>query len=265
MSKAILAIDDLVVSFDGVRVLDGLSLRVGYGELRFLIGPNGAGKTTLLDVITGRVRPIQGMVLFDGRIDVRRYRSDQLARLGIGRKFQAPSLFPELTVRENLIVAANSSAPLLRLLGRTAPAILERVRRILTLIGLGDRAGVRAGRLSHGEKQWLEIGMVLVQEPKLLLLDEPVAGMTRAEREWTGVLLRQISADRSVLVIEHDMQFVRQFGTTVTVLHAGRVLTEGPMAAVQANEQVIDVYLGRRHHATGAPAARKEEERNACD
>jgi len=265
MSEAILAIDDLVVSFDGVRVLDGLSLRVGYGELRFLIGPNGAGKTTLLDVITGRVRPIRGAVLFDGRIDVRRCRSDQLARLGIGRKFQAPAVFPELTVRDNLVVAANSSAPLFRLFGRTAPAIAERVARTLTLIGLGDRAGVRAGLLSHGEKQWLEIGMVLVQEPKLLLLDEPVAGMTRAERERTGVLLRQISADRSVLVIEHDMQFVRQFDATVTVLHAGRVLTEGPMAVVQANEQVIDVYLGRQHHAAGAPAAREEGGRDARD
>ncbi len=265
MSDAILAVDDLVVSFDGVRVLDELSLRIGYSELRFLIGPNGAGKTTLLDVITGRVRPVRGTVVFDGRVDVRRHRGDELARLGIGRKFQAPSVFPELTVRENLTVAANGSAPLLRLLGRTPATVADRVARTLALIGLGERASVRAGLLSHGEKQWLEIGIVLVQEPKLLLLDEPAAGMTRAERDRTGYLLQQISTDRSVLVIEHDMQFVRQFSATVTVLHAGRVLTEGPMAMVQANEQVIDVYLGRQRHAASAPAASGKEDGDARD
>ncbi|MBI4497819.1 MAG: urea ABC transporter ATP-binding protein UrtD [Chloroflexi bacterium] len=244
MVKRILSVEAVTVSFDGFTVLDALDFAMDYGELRFLIGPNGAGKTTLLDLMTGKTRPQRGRVLFDGRVDVLRRPEHELVRLGIGRKFQTPTVFPSLTVDENLEVAVGFRSrlgALFRALGRSDA---DRIHATLEQIGLLGRAHHPAGSLSHGEKQWLEIGMLLVQEPKLLLLDEPVAGMTRRERDRTGELLQAITRDRSVLVVEHDMEFVRQFAQTVTVLHLGKVLSEGPMEVVQQDPQVIQAYLG---------------------
>lgn len=246
MSDFILEVADLSVAFDGVKVLQDLSFQLRYGELRFLIGPNGAGKTTFLDVLTGKVRPNRGRVIFDGGVDVLRLGVHELARRGVGRKFQAPTIFPSLTVRENLEVAARGKGHPLRLVMPGKRDQSHRVSEVLDTIDLTNRAWTLAGTLSHGEKQWLEIGILLVGEPRLLLLDEPVAGMTRGERERTGRLLAEIARDRTVLVVEHDMHFVRQFSSTVTVLHGGGVLTEGPMTQVQADERVIDVYLGRK-------------------
>ena len=252
MKPAILEVQDLAVSFDGVTVLNGLSLRVEYGEIRFLIGPNGAGKTTLLDAITGKVRPVRGRITFDGQFETLHRGVHEIARRGIGRKFQSPSVFASLTVQENVEIAASGLVPTFRLLSGAGSGERAKVRELLATINLEGKAQRTAGELSHGEKQWLEIGMLLVQEPKLLLLDEPVAGMTRAERDRTGLLLQTIRERCSILVVEHDMHFVRQFSATVTVLHGGRVLTEGPMSEVQSDERVIDVYLGRKARAAVA-------------
>jgi urea transport system ATP-binding protein len=244
----ILEVDDVHISFDGIRVLDGLSLQLEPGELRFLIGPNGAGKTTLLDIVCGQLRAQRGRVLFDGR-DVRRLQPHQLVRLGLGRKFQTPAIFPSLTVRENLECAGGSREAGLRLLRPSSAVLRYRVDEVLELTWLGARAADRAGVLSHGQQQWLEIGMLLVQQPKLLLLDEPVAGLTRAERDRTAELLRAVQSRAAVLIIEHDMAFVRQFGSTVTVLHQGKVLVEGPMQLVGSDPRVIEVYLGKSESA----------------
>jgi urea transport system ATP-binding protein len=243
----ILSVENVHVAFDGFTVLDGLNFSVDYGELRFLIGPNGAGKTTLLDIITGRTRPSSGRVIFDysgAYIDVGRRQEHELVRLGIGRKFQTPAVFPSLTVWENVQVAACFRRPKLSLFRAIDPADAGRVNDTLHNVGLLQRGATPAGALSHGEKQWLEIAMLLVQDPKLLLLDEPVAGMTRRERERTGELVQAIGRDRSVLVVEHDMEFVRQFARTVTVLHSGQVLSEGPMEMIQQDPAVIQAYLG---------------------
>ena len=240
----LLDVQDVHIGFEGMRVLDGLSLQLEPGELRFLIGPNGAGKTTLLDVVCGKLRPRRGRVLFAGR-DVRQLAPQRLVRLGLGRKFQTPAIFPSLTARENLQCAGGSREVGWRLLAEASAGLRARVDEVLELAGLAPRAGEPAGQLSHGQQQWLEIGMLLMQEPQLLLLDEPVAGLTRAERERTADLLREIQARCAVLVVEHDMAFVRQFGATVTVLHQGRVLVEGPMRTVQADPRVIEVYLGQ--------------------
>ncbi len=246
MAEKILDVQDVKVSFDGFQVLDGLNFSINYGELRFLIGPNGAGKTTLLDIITGKTRPSSGHVTFDRRIDVTHWPEHQLVQHGIGRKFQTPAVFTSLTVYENLEVAIGFHASPQNLLGKLPAQQADRIAEILDLIGLKDRATIRAGLLSHGQKQWLEIGMLLIQEPKLLLLDEPVAGMTRRERDHTGELLKKIGQNRSVLVVEHDMQFVRQFASVVTVLHLGKVLCEGHIETVQNDPRVIEVYLGRK-------------------
>jgi urea transport system ATP-binding protein len=248
-----LELHGVTVGFDGFVVLDGLDFAIEPGELRFVIGPNGAGKTTMLDVITGKTRPSSGRVLFDGRIDVLRQAEHELARLGVGRKFQTPSVYPSLTVDENLAVAAGARGRLIRLFGRLDRAASERAAAALETVGLAHRREARAGALSHGEKQWLEIAMLLVQEPRLLLLDEPVAGMTRPERDRTGELLERIVAAgtaerRSVLVVEHDMAFVRRYARTVTVLHQGRVLHQGTIDQVQADPRVVEVYLGRSGH-----------------
>jgi urea transport system ATP-binding protein len=245
-----LSLHGVTVSFDGFTVLDSLDMAIERGELRFLIGPNGAGKTTLLDVVTGKTRPHAGKVVFDDRIDCTRHSEDVLARLGIGRKFQTPAVYPSLTVWENVEIALSGHHRLLSLFRRLPPEDAGRVAGVLELVGLVDRRGAAAGVLSHGQKQWLEIAMLLVQEPKLLLLDEPVAGMTRAERDRTGELLeaimvRHIGEGHSVLVVEHDMAFVRRFARTVTVLHEGRVLSEGSMDQVQQDPRVVEVYLGR--------------------
>ena len=240
----ILSVQSLTVSFDGFTVLDELDFSMEYGEMRFLIGPNGAGKTTLIDVITGKSKPDSGRIIFDGATDLRRRQEHQLVRLGVGRKFQTPAIFSSLSVYENLEVTLGFRAKITSLLGGHRRGDADRIQATLEQVGLDRRAKDIAGALSHGEKQWLEIGMLLVQEPKLLLLDEPVAGMTRRERERTGELLQAIGNDRSVLVVEHDMEFVRQFARTVTVLHLGKVLSEGPMDMVQQDPEVIRAYLG---------------------
>lgn len=242
-----LDVQEVSVSFDGFKVLEGLNFSINRDEIRFLIGPNGAGKSTLLDIITGKTKPTKGRVLFDGGHDIHRISEYQRVRSGIGRKFQTPAVFASLTVYDNLEAALGFKARLPRLLRSTDSTQRERIETTLETIGLRDKSDSLAGLLSHGQKQWLEIGMLLVQEPKLLLLDEPVAGMTRRERDKTGELIHRISAGRSILVVEHDMQFVRQFASTVSVLHSGKLLCEGPVEQVQADPQVIEVYLGRKH------------------
>jgi urea transport system ATP-binding protein len=241
----IVDVQNVTVSFDGFRALDGLTFSIQPSELRFLIGPNGAGKTTLLDIITGRTRPGAGRVLYDGGHDLKRWPEHRRVRRGIGRKFQTPTVFSSLTVYENVEAAISRTDGPARLLRSLTAAQRDRVRETIKTIGLESRAGERAGTLAHGEKQWLEIGMLLIQDPKLLLLDEPVAGMTRKERDRTGELVSEIAKERSVLVVEHDMEFVRSYARTVSVLHMGKLLTEGPVEQVQNDPQVIEVYLGR--------------------
>ncbi len=242
--KPILSVEQLTVSFDGFTVLDELDFSIGYGEMRFLIGPNGAGKTTLIDVITGKSRPSRGRIIFDGSTDLGKRQEHQLVRLGVGRKFQTPSVFSSLTVYQNLEVTLGFRSRVAGLLRKLRRGDGDRIMATLDEVGLQHRAGDTAGGLSHGEKQWLEIGMLLVQEPKLLLLDEPVAGMTRRERDRTGELLQSIGGDRSIVVVEHDMDFVRQFAETVTVLHLGKVLSQGTMEDVQQDPEVVRAYLG---------------------
>jgi urea transport system ATP-binding protein len=239
------------VTFDGFHAIDGLDLTVERGEVRFLIGPNGAGKTTLVDAITGLVKPAEGAITFEGeRLDGRK--EHQIVRRGVGRTFQTPTVFEQLTVLENVDVAASFRLGPARLLRRRRGVGAD-VERALEAVGLGQRAEALAGTLSHGQRQWLEVAMVLVQGPRLLLLDEPVAGMTGEERTRTGELVRRIAGqDTTVLVIEHDMDFVRRFATRVTVMHEGRILTEGTVSEVQQDETVREVYLGRPRDARGA-------------
>lgn len=244
-TQNILSVSDVTISFDGFTVLDNLDFFIGQGEMRFLIGPNGAGKTTLLDVITGKSRPNRGSVTFDGDVDLSRQSEHAVVKLGISRKFQAPTVFNSLTITQNLETSVRFRNRIIGMFRSLSDEQSQIVRQTLKLIGLEDRAHRNAGVLSHGERQWLEIGMLLVQEPKLLLLDEPVAGMTRRERDRTGELLQEIAKERSVLVVEHDMEFVRQFAETVTVLHQGKVLSEGTMDVVQQDPQVVHAYLGR--------------------
>ena len=242
----LLYLDNVTVSFDGFKALDGLSLIVDEGELRTVIGPNGAGKTTLLDVITGKSRPDHGVVFFKGFHDLTTLDEAAIANLGIGRKFQKPTVFDNLTVAGNLELARKAERGILRLLlARASAPPPELLEGTLETIGLAGRRDTPAGNLSHGQKQWLEIGMLLVQDQELLLLDEPVAGMTDGEREQTAELIRGIAETRTVLVVEHDMQFVRSLKGKVTVLHEGRMLMEGSMDAVENNATVAEVYLGR--------------------
>ena len=248
MSDAIVYLEDVTVAYEGFKALDRLNFFMDRRELRVVIGPNGAGKTTLLDVISGRVKPEHGRVIFGRNTDLTALSENQIAALGIGRKFQTPSVFVNLTVRENVELSLRrpSKGVLATLLGRDTADARERIAATLATVGLDAKADEPAGALSHGEKQWLEIGMVMAQDPELLLVDEPVAGMTDEETARTGELLVSIAADRSVLVIEHDMEFVRQIGSKVTVLHQGTVLCEGPVAQVQSDERVLEVYLGKR-------------------
>ena len=242
--SAMIEVRGLSVVFDGFRAIDGIDLTVEQGELRFLIGPNGAGKTTLIDVITGLTRPTTGAVVFDGRSLVG-LREHQIVRLGVGRTFQTSVVFEELTVLENLDLAAVVPAPLWSL----APArrgVSDAVAEALEIIGLDALADQPAGVLSHGQRQWLEIGMLLAQEPELLLLDEPVAGMSKDERERTGELMTSVARDHTVIVIEHDMEFLRRYASQVTVLHEGRVLIEGSVDQIRADPRVQEVYLGRK-------------------
>ena len=248
--EKLMKVEGVTVSFDGFKALNNLNFSLAHGELRFVIGPNGAGKTTLLDVMTGKTRPQSGTVTFNSTINVLREAEHELVRHGIGRKFQTPTVFAPLTVYENLEAAAGFHDGVFHLFSKLAEPLHQKIDDILKLIGLWERAYVRAGILSHGEKQWLEIGMLLMQEPKLLLLDEPVAGMTRQERNRTGELLREISSRCSIIVVEHDMEFVRNYAGKVSVLHLGSLLTEGPVEQVQNDPQVIEVYIGRsRSHA----------------
>ncbi|GAA3780512.1 urea ABC transporter ATP-binding protein UrtD [Plantactinospora mayteni] len=239
----LLRVRGLNVVFSGFRAITELDFTVSGGELRFLIGPNGAGKTTLIDVITGLTRPASGSVRFAGTELLGR-REHQIVRLGIGRTFQTSVVFEQLTVLENLDLAATFRRPLGTLLRRRR-GIADQVAEALETTGLAELADRPAGVLSHGQRQWLEIGMLLAQRPSLLLLDEPVAGMSRDERARTGELLRQVAKEHTVIVVEHDMDFLRRFASTVTVLHEGRLLCEGTVAQVQADPRVQEVYLGR--------------------
>ena len=246
VTDALLYLDGLSVAFDGFRAINDLSLVLMPGEMRAVIGPNGAGKTTLMDIVTGKTRPDSGTALFDGRHDLTRLDESAIARCGIGRKFQKPTVFEALSVRDNVMLALAGSARLGALLARPSDADqLRRIDATLDRVRLSARAGERAGALSHGQKQWLEIAMLLAQDPKLLLVDEPVAGMTDAETAETARLLREIAEDHSVVVVEHDMGFVRELGVKVTCLHEGSVLAEGTIDAVSADPRVIEVYLGR--------------------
>ncbi len=248
---AILYLDDITVSFDGFKALNALSLSISAGELRCIIGPNGAGKTTMMDVITGKTRPDVGKAFFGSTIDLLRLRENQIASIGIGRKFQKPTVFEHLTVFENLELALKADRGVRASVWfRLNGAQLDRIGEILTLIHLKDSAQRTAGLLSHGQKQWLEIGMLLMQDPKLLLLDEPVAGMTDEETERTAELFLSLEGNHSLVVVEHDMKFIHALthgnpAKKVTVLHEGSVLAEGSLADVQSNEKVVEVYLGR--------------------
>jgi urea transport system ATP-binding protein len=221
---------------------------VNYNELRVVIGPNGAGKTTLLDVICGKTMPASGRVIFGKDMELIGKREDEIVKLGIGRKFQAPSIYGNLTVWENLDLSIKrvSKGVFPTLLGRPTQSERDKISETLETIGLRDHAQTRAGSLSHGQKQWLEIGMVILQDPSLLLVDEPVAGMTDKETEQTGVLLQSLSTKHAIVVIEHDMEFVRQIARIVTVLHEGTVICEGPVEKVQADDRVREIYLGRQ-------------------
>ena len=234
------------MSFDGFKALNGLSLSIDVGELRCIIGPNGAGKTTMMDVITGRTRPDSGSCFFGQTIDLTRLTEAEIAHAGIGRKFQQPTIFESHTVFENLELAMKADKRVRRTLqARLSATERDRIAAIMTQIRLAERADRLAGLLSHGQKQWLEIGMLLAQEPRLLLLDEPVAGMSDDETERTAELFVSLAGSHSLVVVEHDMAFVARIARKVTVLHEGSVLAEGPMAEVQADPRVIEVYLGR--------------------
>ncbi|PXX50607.1 urea ABC transporter ATP-binding protein UrtD [Aquitalea magnusonii] len=242
----ILYLDDISVSFDGFRALNRLSLSIGVGELRCIIGPNGAGKTTMMDVITGKTRADSGSAFFGQTINLAQHSEAEIAQLGIGRKFQKPTVFEAMTVQENLELAlAGPRSVWASLRARLTGQQRDRIDELLTLIRLGEQRARQAGLLSHGQKQWLEIGMLLAQQPQLLLLDEPVAGMTDAETEKTAELLLTLKGRHSLMVVEHDMDFIASIAGKVTVLAEGAVLAEGTLAQVQADERVIEVYLGR--------------------
>ena len=242
----VLYLDGISVSFDGFKALNDLSLVVEQGEMRAVIGPNGAGKTTMMDVITGRTRPDKGIALFQGEIDLTKRDEAEIANLGIGRKFQKPTVFESHSVEDNLQLAQKAPrGPFATLIAKLSGEQQDAIDQTLATIALSGDRGKLAGDLSHGQKQWLEIGMLLMQQPDLLLVDEPVAGMTDGETVQTADLLRGIARTRSVVVVEHDMEFVRALGTKVTVLHEGSVLSEGALDVVQNDERVIEVYLGR--------------------
>jgi len=244
-----LYLDDITVSFDGFKALNALSLAINVGELRCIIGPNGAGKTTMMDCITGKTKPDAGEIYFGSTINLLRLTEPEIAQIGVGRKFQKPTVYEQLTVFENLELALQADRRVrASLFSRLSGTQQDRIGEVLQLIHLKDEAQRTAGLLSHGQKQWLEIGMLLMQDPKLLLLDEPVAGMTDEETERTAELFLSLEGKHSLVVVEHDMKFVEQLTQgrkKVTVLHEGSVLAEGLLSDVQANEKVVEVYLGR--------------------
>ena len=242
----ILYLEDVCVSFDGFKAINKLSLDIAPGELRCIIGPNGAGKTTMMDIITGKTRPDSGTVFFGSTIDLLRYKEPEIAQLGIGRKFQKPTVFEQLTVFENLELALKTHKGVrASMFFRLDSAQCDRLAEVLHTIHLASSVSRLAGNLSHGQKQWLEIGMLLMQDPKLLLLDEPVAGMTDQETERTAELFLSLKGKHSLMVVEHDMSFINTISDIVTVLCDGSVLAQGTLAQVQADERVIEVYLGR--------------------
>jgi urea transport system ATP-binding protein len=243
-SPIVLACEDLTVSFDGFKAIDNLNLYIEKGELRVIIGPNGAGKTTLLDLICGKTRATSGSIKFKDE-ELTKLPEYEIVRSGVGRKFQTPSIYENLSVFKNLEVSFPRGRGVFGALAfRCTPDVRERVEQVALEIGLQDVLETEAGLLSHGQKQWLEIGMLLMQDPELLMLDEPIAGMSVRERELTADLLKRISANRSVIVIEHDMDFVEKIAHKVTVMHQGKILAEGNMEKVQNDPRVIDVYLG---------------------
>jgi urea transport system ATP-binding protein len=246
-TTALLYLDGITVSFDGFKALNELSFMIEPGEMRAIIGPNGAGKTTMMDVVTGKTRPDAGDVYFaEGTYDLSKLDETEIAALGIGRKFQKPTVFDMHTVEDNLLLALkNDRRVRATLLWQSSIPQEKRIAELLDTIRLKSLRSRVAGSLSHGQKQWLEIGMLLAQEPKLLLVDEPVAGMTDAETRQTAELLREINRDKTVIVVEHDMTFVRDLGVRVTCLHEGSVLAEGTIDQVSQNERVVEVYLGR--------------------
>jgi len=243
MNKPVLAIEGLTVSFDGFKAVDNLNLYIDRNEVRVVIGPNGAGKTTVLDLICGKTRATSGSIQFDGQ-ELTTMREYNIVRAGVGRKFQNPSIYENLTVFENLEMSYPAAQGLGCAVFKRNAQVIARVEEVAREIFLGDLLQQQADLLSHGQKQWLEIGMLLMQDPELLMLDEPVAGMSVNERAQTAELLKRISQGRSVLVIEHDMEFVKSIAHKVTVLHQGKVLAEGSMESVQSNPKVIEVYLG---------------------
>ena len=246
VTSAMLYLNGITVSFDGFRALNNLSLAVEPGEMRAIIGPNGAGKTTMMDVVTGKTRPDGGDVVFDGTHDLTKLDESEIAELGVGRKFQKPTVFEMHTVEDNILLALKSDRrPRATLFWRDTPEADRRIDGILQITRLGAVRNRVAGDLSHGQKQWLEIGMLLAQEPKLLLVDEPVAGMTDDETQQTAELLKEINLTKTVVVVEHDMHFVRELGVKVTCLHEGSVLAEGTIDQVSTNDRVVEVYLGR--------------------
>jgi urea transport system ATP-binding protein len=243
----VLTLEDVNKTFDGFKAISNLNFYMDEGELRVVIGPNGAGKSTMLDLITGRTRPDKGKIEFGRDTDLTGLNEYQINRLGIGRKFQTPSVYVQHTVFENIWLSLEGSRSVWStLFSRISPAQRDRIHEVLNLVGLADKAEWQAGLLSHGQKQWLEIGMLLAQNPKLLLVDEPAAGMTDEETAKTGELLMSLAGKHSIVVIEHDMVFVRQIARKVTVLHQGTVLCEGSVDQVQNDERVIEVYLGRK-------------------
>ena len=246
MSKGdILYIEDLSVSFDGFKAIDKLSLYLRKGELRCIIGPNGAGKTTLMDIITGKTRPDSGTVFFGQNIDLLQYTESEIAQLGIGRKFQKPTVFEKHSVFENLELALATNKGVWSTLGaRMRAEDIDQIDEMLVRAGLVELKHQSAALLSHGQKQWLEIAMLVMQRPRLLLVDEPVSGLTHQEMDKTAELLQQLAGEHTVVVVEHDIDFVRSIASDVTVLHQGRVLAEGSMEQVQANPEVVEVYLG---------------------
>jgi len=243
-TEFLLAIEDLTVSFDGFKAIDALNLYVDRGELRVVIGPNGAGKTTLLDLICGKTRSSAGSIKFKN-VEMTSLPEHKIVRAGIGRKFQTPSIYENLSVFQNLEVSYPEGRSIVGALRfKTTAAVRERIDAVAEEIGLADLLSTEAGLLSHGQKQWLEIGMLLMQDPELLMLDEPIAGMSTHEREVTAELLNRICENRSMIVIEHDMEFVKRIAHKVTVMHQGKILAEGSMEKVQSDPRVIDVYLG---------------------
>ena len=246
VTRSAIYLDGISVSFDGFKALNNLSVELAAGELRAVIGPNGAGKSTMMDVMTGKTRPDQGTALFLGRHDLTLLDETQIANLGIGRKFQKPSVIETLTVWENLELAlAGNRSPWRAIVQILHPQDRRSMTEVASRVGLADALDQLGGALSHGQKQWLEIGMLLLQEPKVLLVDEPAAGMTDAETLKTAELLKSLAGEHTVMVVEHDMEFVEALGCKVTVLHEGHVLAEGSLSHVSSNNEVIDVYLGR--------------------